>query len=192
MARQDVVRALVPRERLAEVLSLLTDQLGAQPEHIEVEEAATETYRDEQPDRELRDLVRVGKRRVALGAVIGGLVGAVLSVVVPAVSDLVPWSTLLLGFGGAWAGGAVSAARGVQVAREDGPGGELLHEVDAEDRDQLRLVTVHDANDRPRIADGLADAGIVLLDSQHPKVGRRGEGRRPADRDSDGAGPPAP
>lgn len=192
MARQDVVRALVPRERLDELLTLLIEEFALDRDDVEVEVPEQGTYRDEQPDRELRYLVRTGRIRLAAGAAIGAVLGVVLSLAVPAVRDDAMIIVPLFLFGGAWAGAAVAAARSVQQHRDEGPRGERLHQVGAEDQERLRLVTVRDVSDRPRVADRLADAGVVLLDSQHPQVGHDDPGQRPAEPGDDHQGPPAP
>jgi hypothetical protein len=192
MARQDVVRALVPRERVDELLTLLTEELALDSEAVEVEVPEQGTYRDEQPDRELRHLVRTGRVRLAVGAAIGAVLGGVLALAVPAVREYAAIIVPLFLFGGAWAGGAVAAARSVQQHRDEGPRGERIHRVGAEDQAQLRLVTVRDVTDRPAVSDRLADAGVVLLDTQHPRVGHDRPGQRPAAPGDDDQGPPAP
>lgn len=192
MARQDVVRALVPRDRVDEVCTLLTEELLLAPDTIAVEVPEPGTYRDAQPDRELRHLVRTGRVRLAIGAGIGAVVGLVVALVVPALRDYLVIALPVFVFGGAWGGGAVAAASSVERDRDEGPRGEVLHRIDAEDQERLRIVTVHEVAERPRVADRLADAGLVLLDTQHPRVGRERPGRRPAAPDVDEHGPPAP
>ena len=72
MARQDVVRALVPRDRIEDVVGGLAERFELDPDTIDVDEVRPGAYRDAQPDRELRQLVRAGRNRAALGAAVGG------------------------------------------------------------------------------------------------------------------------
>jgi hypothetical protein len=189
VARQDVVRALVPRERAEEVEQVLVEELGVDPSHLETEMAEPGVYRDERPDRELRHLVRVGRGRVVAGALVGALLGAVVAFLVPVTRDLAVYTVPLLSFAGAWGGGAVAATRGVQRQRDTGDRPERLHERGPTEAAGHRIVTVRDAHDRPQVRDRLADLGIVLLDTRHPRVGRAEPGHRLAGVREDGAGP---
>jgi hypothetical protein len=189
VARQDVVRALVPRERAEEVEQVLVEELGVDPSHLKTEVAEPGVYRDERPDRELRHLVRVGRGRVVAGALIGALLGAVVAFLVPVTRDLAVYTVPLLAFAGAWGGGAVAAARGVQTHRDTGDRPERLHQLGPAEAADHRILTVREAHDRPEVSDRLADLGIVLLDTRHPRVGREEPGHRPAGVREDGAGP---
>lgn len=191
MARQDLVRALVPRERVEEVEHVLVEELGVDPAAIDAAAAQPGAYRDERPDRELRHLVRVGRGRVLAGALIGALLGVVIAFVVPVTRDLALYTVPLFAFAGAWGGGAVAAARGVQTQRDTGDRPERLHELSAAEAAAHRVLTVRDAHDRPEVSDRLADLGIILLDTRHPRVGREEPGHRPAGEREDGAGPSA-
>lgn len=189
MARQDLVRALVPRERVEEVELVLVEELGVDPGTIDAEAAEPGVYRDEQPDRELRHLVRVGRGRVVVGALLGALLGVGIALIVPVTRELAIYTAPLFAFAGAWGGGAVAAARGVQTQRDTGDRPERLHELTAEEAAAHRVLTVRDAHDRPEVGDRLADLGIILLDTRHPRVGREEPGHRPAGGREDGAGP---
>jgi hypothetical protein len=189
MARQDVVRALVPRVRLDEVEEALVGGLGIARDQIETSAPEPEQYRDERPDRELRHLVRVGRMRLVVGIVVGALVGLAVAFLVPTARELALYTAPLFAFAGGWAGGAVAAARGVQEHRDTGDRPEQLHELTASDVQAYRLLTVRDVHDRPEVADRLADLGIVLLDTRHPKVGHHEPGHRPAGVREDGHGP---
>lgn len=190
MARQDVVRALVPKDRLEDIVTGLRNELEVDPDELEVEPAEPGTYRDERPDLELRSLVRAGRTRVAIGVVIGAVIGVLIAAAVPPLREWAPLSFILLAFGGAWGTGAAVAARAVQVHRDEGDRPEVLHEVSPEEAADLRIVTVHSLRERSEISDHLADRGLVLLDSLHPRVGQERPGTRPADPDAGGAGPP--
>lgn len=191
MTRQHAVRALVPRHRVDAVLSVLRRDAGIDREAVDVSTPDPAVYRDEGPNLELRSMVRTGRIRVLVGAVGGGVLGAIVALAVPALQEFAPVSVLLLAFGFAWGAGAVMAARAVQVSRDEGPRGEQLHRVDPGDRSELRLLTVRVQRDRNRVVDALVGTGAALLDSDHPRVGRRAPGQRPADRGADDAGPPA-
>lgn len=192
MARQDVVRALVPQGRLDEVLTELLDTLEVGPERIQVEPVEPGTYRDERPDLELRSLIRVGRRRTLLGAVVGAVVGALIAVAIPALREWAPMSVALLAFGLAWGTAAAVAARTVQLRRDGGDRPETLHQIGHDDAEQLRLVTVRVVHERPEVVDQFTDQGMILLDSLHPRADGEASGARSADPDADGAGPPAP
>jgi hypothetical protein len=195
MAQQDVVRALVPSDRVQDVEQMLVDDLGIEPAHIEAEVPEPGVYRDEQPDRELRHLVRVGRGRMIIGVLIGGTVGVLGALVLPlfvaAMRDLTVFLVPLFAFAGGWGGGVVAAARGVQEQRDTGDRPERLHRLGPSDVAGYRLLTVRELHERPAVADALADLGIVLLDTRHPLVGREELGHRPAGAREDGAGPSA-
>lgn len=191
MARQDVVRALVPRDRLEEIVGGLAERFELDPDAIDIDDVRPGTYRDEQPDRELRGLVRAGKGRTALGAAIGAIIGIAIALLVPALREWAPVSVVLFAFGGAWAAAAVVAARTVQLHRDEGDRPEKVHEIGPDEAARMQLVTVRDLRDRPEVSDHLADRGVVLLDTSHPRVGDDIPGGRPSRPDeAGGQGPP--
>lgn len=191
MARQDVVRALVPRKRLEEIVGGLEAEPDLELDAIEVDDVEPGAYRDAQPDREVRELVRVGKRRTAMGAAVGAVLGIAIALIVPVLREWAPISVLLFAFGGGWAAAAVVAMRTVQLHRDEGDRPEKIHHLGADDAAELQLVTVRSLHDRTRVADHLSDQGLTLLDTDHPRVGDDASGARPTNPDSDGAGPPA-
>jgi hypothetical protein len=191
MARQDQVRALLPRERVDDVVRTIRAELEDQGGSVEVTDAAPGRYRDERPDLELRGLVQAGRFRGPVGAAVGALVGLALALLVPALREWAPWTTVLLAFGGAWGGTAVAAARAVQVTRDEGDRGEVLLDVDEARAAQLAVLTVRDVRDRGPVVDLLVEQDARLLDSAHPEVGHDRPGARPASDDDDLAGPPA-
>jgi hypothetical protein len=119
------------------------------------------------------------------------LVGTAVAFLIPVLRDLLPTSAVLLAFGFGWGAAAAMFARAVQVQRDEGPRAEKVHTIGEVGADRVALVSIRSVRDHARIADGIMDLGIVLLDSDHPYVGRGGEGERPADRGTDDAGPPA-
>jgi hypothetical protein len=190
MARQDVVRALVPKDRVEEIVGGLAERFELDPDAIDIDDVRPGTYRDEQPDRELRRLVRTGRVRIALGATVGAVIGVAIALLVPALREWSPVSVVLFAFGGAWAAAAVVAARTVQVYRNEGDRPEKVHEIGPDDAARMQLVTVHNLRNRPEVSDHLADRGVALLDTSHPRVGDDGPGERPARPDAGGQGPP--
>lgn len=192
MAIQDQVRALVPRDQVDDLLERLRLDLDVGTDQVEVERPAPGAYRDEAPDLELRKIVRAGRARMIVGALVGAAIGGLLVLVSPVLRDVAWVSVPLLAFGGAWAAMAVGTARGVQVARAGGDGGEELHHLDADDADRLRMLTIRGLRDRVPVEDLLNDAGAELLDTRHPRVGDDAPGARPVDPDDDRTGPPAP
>jgi hypothetical protein len=191
MARQDVVRALVPRDRIEDVVGGLVERLELEPNAIDVDDVEPGTYRDERPDRELRVLVRKGRNRTAIGAVVGAVIGVAIALIVPQLREWAPISVVLFAFGGAWAMAAIVAARTVQLRRDEGDRPEKLHELGPEEAAGLQIVTVHAVRQRPEVSDHFADHGLVLLDTSHPRVGEERRGERPSRPESRGPGPPA-
>ncbi len=191
MARQDVVRALVPTDRIEDVVGGLVERLELDPDTIDVDDVPPGTYRDEQPDRELRKLVRAGRTRMALGAVVGGLVGVAIALLVPALREWSPISVVLFAFLGAGMVAAIVAARTVQLRREEGDRPDKVHEIGPEEAARLQLVTVRSLRNRPEVSDHFADQGAILLDTTHPEVGGDAPGRRPTRPDEGEPGPPA-
>jgi hypothetical protein len=189
MARQDVVRALVPKDQLEDVVGGLVERLELDPDAIDVDDVRPGTYRDEQPDRELRKLVRVGRNRTALGAALGGIIGVAIALLVPALREWSPYSVVLFAFGGAWAVAAITAARTVQRHRDEGDQPEKVHEIGPAEAAALQIVTVRTLRDRPEVSDHFADRGLVLLDPSQP-VGGGAPGEGPAHPDAGDPGPP--
>ena len=191
MARQDVVRALVPTDRLEDIVGGLVERLELDPDTIEVDDVHPGTYRDEQPDRELRQLVRAGRIRTAIGAVVGALVGVAIALLVPALREWSPISVVLFAFGGAGVTAAIVAARTVQLRRDEGDRADKVHEIGPEEAARLQMVTVRSLRNRPEVSDHFADQGAILLDTTHPQVGGDAPGRRPSRPDEGRPGPPA-
>jgi hypothetical protein len=192
MARQDVVRALIPRQDLDRVRGELHDELGIPTEQVEFEEAEPGLYRDEQPALELRRLVRIGRIRVAVAAVLGAALGVIVAAVVPVLRDVLPISAVLLGFGGAWGAGVAVAARSVQKHPDEGARPDKLREVSTDHASEYAVMTVRDLTNRTAVVDHLMDHGVALLDSRHPRVGRDEPGARPVDGNDRATGPPEP
>lgn len=190
MARQDVVRALVATDRIDDVVGGLAERFELDPHAIDIDDVDPGTYRDEQPDRELRGLVRTGRLRTALGAALGGIVGVAIALLVPALREWSPASVVLFAFGGAWAAAAVVAARTVQLYRDEGDRPEKVHEIGPDEAARMQLVTVRNLRNRPEVSDHLADQGVVLLDTTHPRVGDDIPGGRPARPDTGSPGAP--
>ncbi len=191
MARQDVVRALVSTDRIEDIVGGLAERFELDADTIDVEDVHPGTYRDEQPDRELRQLVRAGRNRAALGAVIGGLVGVAIALLVPALREWSPISVVLFAFGGAGVTAAIIAARTVQLRRDEGARSDKVHEIGPEEAARLQMVTVRSLRNRPEVSDHFADQGAILLDTTHPQVGSDAPGQRPARPDEGDPGPPA-
>ncbi|MTV27315.1 SLC45 family MFS transporter [Nitriliruptoraceae bacterium ZYF776] len=182
MAKQHVVAALVPRTD-ADTLALELAELdGAGVVGVDQRRPAPAEYRDEEPDRRLHRLVRIGRARLLVGASIGAVVGALIGTVLPGLNDFLPWTALLLAFGGAWGLGVAAAARGIQVHKREDDLGERTHEVTGRQADDHRLLLVEVDQDREKVADHLEARGATLLDSWHPIVGDDGGLTRPARR----------
>jgi hypothetical protein len=180
MALQDTVRVLVPHgqaEQLREEL-LALDDADVQAVTIAAPDPAT-TLRGEEPDLELRRLVRRGGTRLWMGAVVGFFVGALLAVLIPMTNGWLPWSALILGFGGAWGGAVVATSRGVQVDKREDDLPETYYEVDEVAADEMRVMTVVVPRGRDEVVDLLQGKDLTLLDSHDPEVGPRDQpGRR--------------
>lgn len=190
VARQDVVRALVRRDAVDEIAEELNQRFGLPEESIEVWPVEPGTYRDERPDLELHGLVHVSWRRAAVGGLVGALIGVALALIFPVLRELAPTSALLFAFGGAWAGVAVTWLRTVQVKRDEGARPEQLRPIHEQDVDDFRQLTIRVQHDRISVVDHLADRGVALLDTHHPRVDGKEPGARPVD--GNDAGPPQP
>jgi hypothetical protein len=174
MALQDTVRVLVPEpraERLREEL-LALDGADVEAVMISAPDPAS-TYRGEEPDLELHRLVRRGGTRLVVGGIVGAVAGVLLALVVPWLHGWLPWSALLLAFGGAWGGAIAATARGVQVDKREDDLGETYYEVDEIAAQDLRVMTVVVPRGRTDVIDFLEGRDLTLLDSHDPKVGPR-------------------
>jgi hypothetical protein len=172
MALQDTVRVLVPHGQAGDLREelLALDDADVEAVTISAPDPAS-TYRGEEPDLELRRLVRRGGTRLVVGAGIGAVVGVLLALVVPWLNAWLPWSALIFAFGGAWGGAVAATARGVQVDKREDDLGESYYEVDRIAADELRVLTVVVPRGRDDVVDFLEGRDLTLLDSQAPKVG---------------------
>jgi hypothetical protein len=190
VARQHTVRALVPHDDAAGLREELLGLEDAEVGTVTISAPDPATYRDEKADLRLRQLFQTGRTRLILGVVVGALVGAAVSWLLPMLREWWPYTLFLLAFGGAWGGGVATAARGVQVEKEREPDdlGDEVVEVTEDDRQDLRVLTVLVHHDRDAVVDLLVGRGATLLDSWHPKVGEGTDARpsvSPPDRPDD-------
>jgi hypothetical protein len=190
MAIQGQVRALVERGTADRVVRRLVDDLEIDEHAIEVSVPAEGAYRDEEPDVELHDLVKEGRRWAPISIGVGAVLGAAIALAIPVLRETTLVTVPLFAFAGAWALTAVTTARRVQVERREDPRGETIHEVPAEAAPERRLLVVRDLRDRGPVIDLLEEEGAALLDSSHPRVGESGPGARPVDPHRDAHGPP--
>jgi hypothetical protein len=174
MALQDTVRVLVPHAQAGDLRAQLLELDDADVEAVTISapDPAT-TYRGEEPDLELRRLVRRGGTRLVIGAAGGAVVGIVLALVLPFLNNWLPWSALILAFGGAWGGAVAFTARGVQVDKREDDLGESYYEVDEVAAEEMRVMTVLVPRGRQEVVDFLEGRDLTLLDSHDPKVGPR-------------------
>jgi hypothetical protein len=172
MALQDTVRVLVPHSRTEQLREelLALDEADVEAVTVSAPDPAT-TYRGEEPDLELRRLVRRGGMRLVVGAVGGAILGVVIALVLPFLNDWLPWSALILAFGGAWGGAVATTARGVQVDKREDDLGESYYEVDEIAAEEMRVLTVLVPRGRDEVVDFLQGEDLTLLDSHAPKVG---------------------
>jgi hypothetical protein len=180
MALQDTVRALVPHAQADELREELLALDGVRIEAVTVSapDPAT-TYRGEEADLELRRLARRGGWRLVIGALVGLLLGVGVTFLLPFLRQFLPWSAMILAFGGAWGGAVAFAARGVQVDKREDDLPDTHYEVDDRGSDELRVMTVVVPHGRTDVVDFLTDRELTLLDSHDPEVGPRDEpGRR--------------
>jgi hypothetical protein len=189
VAIQGHIRALVRVDDVDVLRDLLVQNAGVPPDTIAVTRPEPGAYRDAAPDLELHELVDEGRSWLIVAIAVGAVLGALIALVIPALRETT-WVTIpLFAFAGAWASGAVVTARRVQVRRREDPLPETVHEVDARERDDLRLLTIDELRDHDRALEVLRVGGAHLLDTQHPRVGRDEPGARPAGRHEDGGGP---
>jgi hypothetical protein len=176
MALQDTVRVLVPYARADELREQLLslDDADVEAVTISAPDPAT-TYRGEEPDLELRRLVRRGGTRLIVGAIGGAVLGVVIALVLPFLNTWLPWSALILAFGGAWGGAVATTARGVQVDKREDDLPETHYEVDPIAAEEMRVMTVIVPRGRDEVVDLLEGEDLALLDSHDPKVGPREE-----------------
>jgi hypothetical protein len=173
MALQDTVRVLVPEARAEAVREELLALDDADVEAVTSAAPDPATYRGEEPDLELHRLVRRGGTRLVLGAAGGAVLGGLLALLVPWLHGWLPWSALLLAFGGAWGGAIALTARGVQVDKREDDLGETYYEVDELAASDMRVLTVVVPRGRTEVVDHLEGQDLTLLDSHDPKVGPR-------------------
>lgn len=174
MADQQNVRALVPARDASALREELLGADGADVEAVAVSAPDPATYRGEEGDLELHQLVRFESLRLAIGVVVGAAVGALLVLALPWLHDWMPATLVLFAFGGAWGGGVVAAAFGVQTDKRDDPLPDAHYEVEAEDAEDLRVLTVQVRRGRTQVVNALEEHDdVVLLDSWDPKVGPR-------------------
>lgn len=181
MAKQDTVRALVPMGRADALRERLLALDSADVESVSVSAPDPATYREETSELRFRHLIRYGWWRLLLGALIGAAIGVGLALLIPL--EWAIYTVPILAFGGAWGGAVTSTARGVQVAKEDHPpeAPDRTVDVDSEDTEDLRVLTIIVLHDREAVIDLLdGEEGVRLLDSWHPKVGH-GPDARPED-----------
>jgi hypothetical protein len=179
VAKQHTVRALIPAADEDTVRRELEDLSGAGILHIDSRKPSPATYRDEEPDRRLRQLWRASAGYLVVGALAGALVGVAVAFLVPGLRDLMPYSALLLAFGFAWGGAAFGWGRGAQVAKREDPLGDDELRVDGDETIDLRLLTIEVQRDREKVAEHLVARGAKLLDSRDPIVGEGGPLARP-------------
>lgn len=178
MAKQDVVRALVPNERAEALREELLQLEGPDIASVAISAPDPATYREETADLRLRELIRYSWWRLVLGAIVGAAVGVVLALLIPL--EWWMYTVPLFAFGGAWGGAVTSTARGVQVAKEDEPAdmGDETVDVEPDETQDLRVLTITVLHDRDAVVDLLSDRDEVsLLDSWHPKVGQGPDAR---------------
>lgn len=178
MAKQDIVRALVPHERADDLRERLLGLERAEVASVAISAPDPATYREPTSDLRLRHLIRYGWWRLLLGAVLGAAIGAALALLVA--PGWAIFTVPLLAFGGAWGGAVTSTARGVQVAKAQEPPDvpDRKLDVDSAESQDLRVLTIVVLHDRQAVVDLLdAQDGVRLLDAEHPKVGRGPEAR---------------
>ena len=180
MARQQLVRALVPEEAAETLREEVLAIDGADVTAVTISAPDPATYRDERPDLQLRGLVKRGGMRLALGMMAGAVIGVLIVFVVPVLREWIPYTLLLFAFGGAWGGAITAVSRGIQVDKPEDDTPEDVITVDEDDAETLRVMTIVVQHDRDAVVDLLSERGVTLLDSWHPKVGR-GPDARPAD-----------
>lgn len=180
MARQQLVRALVPEDAVETLREEVLAIDGADVTAVTVSAPDPATYRDERPDLQLRELVKGGRTRLALGIVVGAAIGMLIAFAIPVLREWMPYTLLLFAFGGGWGGAITAVSRGIQKDKPEDDTPEEVISVDEQDAEELRVMTVVVQHDRDAVVDLLTERGIVLLDSWHPKVGR-GPDARPAE-----------
>lgn len=174
MAHQEIVRALAPRGEAERLREELLDLDGADVETVTLSAPEpTETYRGEDGDLELHDLVRYETLRLIAGGLAGAVLGALVVAVLPWFHEWLLPSMIALTFGGAALGAIVAASFGVQVDKRNDALPDTYHEMDQDRAEELRVLTVVVPRGRTRVVNHLEDRQVTLLDSWDPKVGPR-------------------
>jgi hypothetical protein len=179
VAEQHTVRALIPARDEDRLRQELTSLSGAGVVRVESQRPPSATYRDEEPDRRLHQLWRASTGYLAVTAILGAVVGAVVAFLVPGLREVLPYSALVLAFGFAWGGAAFGWGRGVQVAKREDALEDDEQRIDVDRAADLRLLTVQVQRDREKVAEHLVERGAKLLDSNAPFVGTEGQLSRP-------------
>lgn len=172
MAKQHLVRVLVPYEMADDLREAILGIEDAEITSVSISAPDPATYRGETADRRLRDLVQYGWKRLVLGAVVGAAIGAGLALLID--WEYAVYSIPLLAFGGAWGGAVTATARAVQVAKEDEPADlpDETVQVEPDEAPDLRVMTIVVLHGRDAVNDFFAERPQVqLLDSWQPKVG---------------------
>jgi hypothetical protein len=179
MADQRTVRALIPADDEQRLREELTSLSGAGVLRVESQRPPAATYRDEEPDRRLRQLWQAGAGYLVVAALVGALAGLALAFLVPGLREFLPYSAFVLAFGFAWGGAAFGWGRGVQVAKREDALGDEEERLEGDQVIDLRLLTVEVERDREKVAEHLVGRGAKLLDSHDPFVGPEGALSRP-------------
>lgn len=179
MANQHIVRALVPHSDAARLREQLIRLDDADVDAVAISAPDPATYRGEEGDLELHQLVRFESLRLGVGAIVGAALGALLVLAMPWMHEWMAASLLLFAFGGAWGGAVVAAAFGVQVDKRNDALPDAHYEVDENDTDDLRVLTARITRGRAPVVNVFEDhPDAVLLDSWDPKVGARHQPER--------------
>ena len=178
MAQQDLIRVLVPYDRVDELREELLEIEAAEIASVTVSAPDPATYQGEGPDRRLHELFQYGWKRLVLGAIVGAVIGAGLALLID--WEYAVYSIPLLAFGGAWGGAVTATASAVQVAKEDEPADlpDETVQVEPDDTPDLRIMTIVVPHGRGAVDDFLAEREHVqLVDSWQPKTGEGPESR---------------
>ena len=170
MARQHVVRVLVPVDDASSLRDELVDSERFDVREVTIEQPDPGLYRDERSDRQLHKMAVAGGWRLLVGGAVGAAIGVLIVLVIPFLRELMPWTLLLFAGGGASLGALVHVQRGVQVDKEPDDMPDRLYEVDAQDTRRERALTIIVGPDRNPLEDFLEERGYILLDTEDPKL----------------------